>query len=131
VRVLLDENFPLPLCKRLRAAGFEVEHIIELVLRGISDAMILARLRDEDLLFLTQDKECLEVPDRLRATILSHVDQARPIAERVDRWIEAIRTMTGRPPAAKVFELFDHGVPVPSAVKAGLSGEPAPRHGEG
>jgi len=81
VRVLLDENFPLPLCKRLRAEGFEVEHIIELGLRAISDAKILARLREEELLFLTQDKEFLGASDRLRATILvSHVNQARPIA---------------------------------------------------
>ena len=37
MRVLLDENFPLPLCKRLRAEGFEVEHIIELGLRAFSE----------------------------------------------------------------------------------------------
>jgi hypothetical protein len=134
VRVLLDENFPLPLCKRLRAEGFEVEHIIELGLRGISDAMILARLQEEELLFLTQDKEFLEAPGRLRATILvSHVDQSRPIVDRMERWLEAIRTMTGRPLDEKIFEMFDDGIPTPSAFKSMLKGEPKPRatRGEG
>jgi hypothetical protein len=40
VKVLLDENFPLPLYHRLRAAGHDADHIIVLGQRGIPDSAI-------------------------------------------------------------------------------------------
>lgn len=36
MRILLDENFPLQLSRRLGGAGYEAEHIIALGLRGLS-----------------------------------------------------------------------------------------------
>ena len=40
MKILLDENFPLPLYHRLRAAGHDAEHIIVLGQRGIPDSAI-------------------------------------------------------------------------------------------
>jgi predicted nuclease of predicted toxin-antitoxin system len=45
VTILLDENFPLGLVRRLRADGLVAEHIITLGWRGASDARIRERLR--------------------------------------------------------------------------------------
>jgi len=50
VKILLDENFPLPLYHQLRAAGHDVEHIIALGQRGLPDAAIRQRLQNEDIL---------------------------------------------------------------------------------
>lgn len=41
MKILLDENFPLPLYHRLRAAGHDAEHIIVLGQRGIPDSGFL------------------------------------------------------------------------------------------
>jgi hypothetical protein len=50
MRILLDENFPLPLVRKLQDEGLEVEHIILLGLRT-PDAAIIERLNSEELLF--------------------------------------------------------------------------------
>lgn len=42
MKILLDENFPLQLYHRLRAAGYDAEHIIVLELRG---QVIVSRVR--------------------------------------------------------------------------------------
>jgi predicted nuclease of predicted toxin-antitoxin system len=54
LKILLDENFPMPLYRRLRMKGCHVEHIIALGQRGLPDVSIQKRLREEPLLFLTQ-----------------------------------------------------------------------------
>lgn len=51
--ILLDENFPLGLLKRLQADGLVADHIITLGWRGASDTRIREHLQDRDLLFLT------------------------------------------------------------------------------
>jgi hypothetical protein len=40
VKVLLDENFPLPLYRRLREKGYDAEHVIVLGQRGMPDAAL-------------------------------------------------------------------------------------------
>jgi predicted nuclease of predicted toxin-antitoxin system len=58
MKILLDENFPIQLYRRLQHEGYDAEHIIALGLRGLPDADIRLRLAAEaDLLFLTQDTE--------------------------------------------------------------------------
>jgi predicted nuclease of predicted toxin-antitoxin system len=47
MRILLDENFPLALLWKLREAGYEVDHVIPLGLRGASDSAIIKRLNSE------------------------------------------------------------------------------------
>ena len=59
MRILLDENFPLALVRRLRDEGHDAEHIILLGLRGSPDSRILKRLNSEEVLFLTHDLESL------------------------------------------------------------------------
>ena len=44
MKILRDENFPLPLCHRLRNAAFDAERIIQLGQRGMSDERIRGRL---------------------------------------------------------------------------------------
>ena len=47
MKVLLDENFPLLLYHRLRDAGYDVDHIIELGRRGLPDRVIRESLAVE------------------------------------------------------------------------------------
>ena len=47
MRILLDENFPLALVRKLRDEGRDAEHIIALGLRGSPDSRILERLNSE------------------------------------------------------------------------------------
>ena len=67
MKVLLDENLPLPLYHRLRAAGHDAEHIIVLGQRGIPDSAIRQRLMAEELVFLTNDTEFEDLPADYRA----------------------------------------------------------------
>ena len=63
--ILLDENFPLRFYTRLQKEGFSAEHIL-LTHRGIHDRDIFIRLRQEELLFLTQDENFVGCRTRLR-----------------------------------------------------------------
>ena len=47
MRILLDENFPIQLYRRLKHEGYDAEHIIVLGLRGMPDADIRLRLAVE------------------------------------------------------------------------------------
>lgn len=109
MRILLDENFPLELVRRLREQGREVEHIILLGLRGIPDAGILDRLDSEDLLFLTQDQDFLSLPLTRSPVIISRVNQSLPISVRVEIWVRAIREYFSRDWRERLFEVFDDG----------------------
>lgn len=111
MRILLDENFPIQLHRRLRDTGHEADHIIALGLRGISDAEIRLRLAAEpDLLFLTQDTEFANLPSEIAATVMiSRVPQSLPIAERVEVWSHAISAFLEQPSAGKLFELLPDG----------------------
>lgn len=112
--VLLDENFPLRLVRELRQFGFEVEHIIELGLRGIPDAIIVERLRTDPVLFLTQDADFLDVSVNLAAVlIVSRVPQQMSIVDRVTIWRTALERYVQDPPAGKLFELLETGQLVP------------------
>ena len=51
MKVLLDENFPLPLYHRLRAAGHDAEHIIVLGQRGTPDSIIRLETKPAGRLF--------------------------------------------------------------------------------
>ena len=64
MKVLLDENFPLPLLDALLRERVDAEHIITLRLRGTTDTSIRARLDREPVLLLTQDTEFLAPPMR-------------------------------------------------------------------
>ncbi len=62
--ILLDENFPLRFYTRLQKEGFTAQHIL-LTYRGIHDQDIFVRLKQEELLFLTQDKDFVDARSRL------------------------------------------------------------------
>ena len=82
MKVLLDENFPLGLLRRLHADGFAAEHIITLGWRGASDTRIREHLQDEQLLFLTQDDDFLFGPALSAIIVVSRVKQSRQGANR-------------------------------------------------
>ncbi len=111
MRILLDENFPIQLYRRLREAGYEAEHIIALGLRGLSDDAIRQRLATEsDLLFLTQDTEFAELTSNTVATVMiSRVPQAIPIARRVALWEQAIADFLQHPVPGRLFEVLGDG----------------------
>ena len=110
MKILLDEDFPLPLYHRLRAAGHYAEHIIVLGQRGLPDSAIRQRLATEDIVFLTQDSEFEDRPADYRAVvIISRVSQSLPIQERVAIWFGALDPFLAHPPAGKLFDLLESG----------------------
>jgi predicted nuclease of predicted toxin-antitoxin system len=114
--ILLDENFPLALYTRLQKDGFQPEHIL-LGLRGIRDSQIMARLKKEELRFLTQDKDFVEAtPDCKASIIWSHVTQSILIEKRVEIWMRAINEFFSKKWTEKFFEVYDDGKLHPSEV---------------
>ena len=110
MKVLLDENFPLPLYHRLRAAGHDAEHIIVLGQRGIADAAIRQRLMVEELVFLTNDTEFEEIPADYRArVVISRVPQRFPTTQRVEIWFGALERFLKTKPAGRLFDLHETG----------------------
>jgi len=110
VRILLDENFPLPLHAALAALGYDVEHIILLGQRGMADSTIRERLASETLVFLTNDTEFLDQPPLgASRVIVSRVPQRLRIADRVAIWVRAMRTFLEDPPPGAIFELRETG----------------------
>ena len=108
--VLLDENFPLALYRRLREAGKEVEHIIPLGQRGLADAVLRKRLATEELVFLTQDAEFEDIPADFRSrVIISRLPQRLPIRERVEIWFAALERFQERNPQERLFDLLPSG----------------------
>lgn len=76
--ILLDENFPLRLYTRLQKEGLAAQHIL-LTDRGIQDKQIIARLMQEEVLFLTQDENFVEAaPDCKAGIIWSRISQCSP-----------------------------------------------------
>lgn len=102
MRVLLYENFPLQLHRRLEQEGFESEHLV-LGPRGVSDESIRERLMSSDeLVLLTNDKEFADWPRFYRSrVIVSRVPQRINTADRVEVWFGTLVTflVMGRPRA--------------------------------
>ena len=110
MKLLLDENFPLPLYHELRAAEYDVGHIIVLGQRGLPDAVIRQRLTLEKIVFLTQDTEFEDLPADYRAiVIISRIRQNLPIQQRVGIWFKAIQDFLTLKPPGKLFELLETG----------------------
>jgi uncharacterized protein DUF5615 len=112
LRILLDENFPIQLYRKLRESGHHTEHIIVSGERGLPDFEIRECLVAEaELIFLTQDIE-FEDPrtDYLATVLISRVRQSLPIQERVQLWFEAIESFLEIGPKGKVFNLLESGV---------------------
>ncbi len=109
MKIVLDENFPLALVRSLREEGREVEHIILLGLRGAPDSAIIERLNSEELVFLTHDREFLDLPLTRSAVIISRVTQSLPLAVRLEVWRKAIREFFSDAWSEKLFEVFDDG----------------------
>lgn len=111
MRILLDENFPLQLHRRLLAAGHDCEHIIVLGQRGTPDSAIRGRLvAERDLVFVTHDSE-FEVlpPDTQAAVVISRVPQRLPIAERIERWMGALESLPADRAPGQLFEILPDG----------------------
>ena len=118
MKILLDENFPLPLYHRLRAAGYDAEHIIVLELRGIKDSELRKRLAREERILLTLDTEFEDVSADCRGqVIVSRVRQNLPISRRVDIWFKALQEFMTRQRDEKLFDLLETGQIVPWEVR--------------
>ena len=110
MKVLLDENFPLPLYHRLRAAGHDAEHIIVLGQRGIPDSAIRQRLMAEELVFLTNDTEFEHLTAGYRAqVVISRVPQRLATARRVEIWFSALDGFLKAKRAGRLFDLHETG----------------------
>ncbi len=121
MKVLLDENFPLPLYHRLRALGIDAEHIIVLGMRGLPDSEIHKRLAAEDIVFLTQDTEFETLPaDRRGVVIISRLRQSLPISRRVEIWSKAIQDFVARRRPEKLFDLLETGAIIPWEIRESL-----------
>lgn len=110
MKVLLDENFPLPLLDALLREGIDAEHIITLGLRGTPDRNIRARIDADALIFLTQDAEFLMAPMPVSGwVIVSRVKQSRTVEDRVGIWLRAVQDFLAAPTASRIVELIDDG----------------------
>ncbi len=114
MKILLDENFPLPLYYRLLSSGYAVEHIIILGQRGLKDSELRRRIEREEIIFLTQDTEFEDIASTCRGkVIISRIRQGLLIRQRVDLWFDAIKQFMARPRSEKVFSLLETGDIVP------------------
>jgi predicted nuclease of predicted toxin-antitoxin system len=110
VKILLDENFPLPLYHRLREKGYDAEHVIVLGQRGMPDSAVRQRLASEELVFLTNDTEFEELAGDYRAqVIISRLPQRLPTSQRVEIWLKALEAFFARRPEGKLFDLMPNG----------------------
>lgn len=110
MKILLDENFPLHLYRRLRLSGHEVEHIIVLGQRGLPDSAIRGRIAGEELVFLTQDTEFEKMAGNYRGIIIiSRLRQSLPIQKRTAIWFTAIEKYLSERPAGRLFDLSESG----------------------
>jgi predicted nuclease of predicted toxin-antitoxin system len=110
VKILLDENFPLPLYHRLREKGYDAEHVIALGQRGMPDSALRQRLASEELVFLTNDTEFEELAGDWRAqVIISRLPQRLPTSQRVEIWLKALEAFFARRPEGKLFDLMPNG----------------------
>jgi hypothetical protein len=110
VKILLDENFPLPLLRVLRATGIEAEQIITLSHQQLSDREVQDRLRSEPVVFLTEDAEFLTgEPDYAATVLVSRVKPCRPLEERLSLWVRSVRHLVDWPTTHRLFELTDGG----------------------
>jgi len=107
--ILLDENFPLRLYTQLQQEGYQAEHIL-LTHRGILDREIFARLRREEILFLTHDEDFVTAaPDCKASIIWSRVSQSMAIDRRVEIWLNAVTQFFAKQWSERFFELYDDG----------------------
>lgn len=113
MKVLLVENFPLPLYHRLKTAGFDVEHIIVLGQRGIKDSQLRKRLEEETIVFLTQDTEFEDVAANRGKVIISRIRQNLPIRQRVEIWFAALTEFVSRAYVENLFDLIEDGRIIP------------------
>ncbi len=114
----MDENFPLPLYHRLRAAGLDAEHIIVLGQRGAKDSEIRKRLKGEGIVLLTQDTEFGDMIGDIRGqVIISRVRQNLPIRDRVEIWFKALQHFMMQPRNEKLFDLLETGEILPWEVR--------------
>jgi predicted nuclease of predicted toxin-antitoxin system len=110
VKVLLDENFPLPLYHRLREKGCDAEHVIVLGQRGMPDSALRQRLANEELVFLTNDTEFEDLAGDCRAqVVISRLPQHLPTSQRVEIWLKALEAFFARRPEGKLFDLMPDG----------------------
>jgi predicted nuclease of predicted toxin-antitoxin system len=114
--ILLDENFPLRFYTRLQREMFSVEHIL-LTKRGIHDRDILVRLKQEELLFFTQDEDFVSTaPDCKASIIWSRVSQSKSIDQRVEIWYSAVNQFMSNKWSENCFEIYDNGILQPVKV---------------
>lgn len=107
--ILLDENLPLRFYTRLQKEGLAAQHIL-LTDRGIHDTQIIARLKQKEVLFLTQDEGFIEAaPDCKASIIWSRVSQSMAIDRRVEIWLNAVQQFFSKKWNEKFFELYDDG----------------------
>lgn len=111
MRILLDENFPLQLHRRLPTAGIHSEPVITLGQRGQSDSEIRQQLLAEgDPILLTQDTEFEYLArDVAAVVIISRVPQAWPLATRVEVWFRALEAFKEHSPEGRLSELLESG----------------------
>lgn len=109
MRFLLDENLPLRLYRRLQAEGIDCDHLIALGLRGITDAEIVQRLAERDVVLLTQDREFEDLPIPGGKVIISRLPQNLPIRRRVTIWMTALRRFVATQPEGSRFSISEEG----------------------
>lgn len=118
MKALLDENIPVGLASRLSALGWEVDHPVLSNRRGLPDAAFFERIHsEEDLIFLTHDSDFDSVAASAAGqVVISHVNQSRPLSERIDIWAAALEALRRESLPERLFDLLDDGTLVPTEI---------------
>ncbi|MGH7927707.1 MAG: hypothetical protein ACREQV_07920 [Candidatus Binatia bacterium] len=84
---------------------------------GPNNQGIFARLRQEELLFLTHHEDFVNAaPDCKASIIWSRVSQSMAIEKRVGMWLNAIQQFFSKTWKEEFFELYDDGTLYPVEV---------------
>jgi predicted nuclease of predicted toxin-antitoxin system len=99
-RFLVDENLPGELAVQLQAAGYVAEHVVDVGLRGHSDAEVYAYAQAEGATLVTIDTgfgNLLQYPPPHSGIVVVRLPDALSITRRLEMIANGLAVLAGQP----------------------------------
>jgi predicted nuclease of predicted toxin-antitoxin system len=99
-RFLVDENLPRELAVQLQAAGYVAEHVVDVGLRGHSDADVYAYAQAEGATLVTIDTgfgNLLQYPPPHAGIVVVRLPDALSITRRLEMIANGLAVLAGQP----------------------------------
>jgi predicted nuclease of predicted toxin-antitoxin system len=99
-RFLVDENLPRELVVQLQAAGYVAEHVVDVGLRGHSDAEVYAYAQAEGAALVTIDTgfgNLLQYPPPHAGIVVVRLPDALSITRRLEMIANGLAVLAGQP----------------------------------